>query len=154
MPYSACKKNTTPNLTLMSCTNNAMVEFFLVCFFLKRRRPTRSTRTDTPFPYTTLFRSYLKLEQPSVAAPVQRFSTVESSLYDAILNRCVQPGANCARDLAGAICRAPRQAALELPAALRSEEHTSELQSLMRSPYAVFCLQKKHHTQPHTDVLY
>jgi len=59
--------------------------------------------------------AYLRLEQPSVAAPVQRFSAVESSLYDAILNRCVQPGSTCARDMAGAICRAPRQAALELP---------------------------------------
>ncbi|CAP43738.1 ubiquinol oxidase subunit II [Bordetella petrii] len=59
--------------------------------------------------------AYLKLEQPSIAAPVQHFATVESSLYDAILNRCVQPGVQCARDLAGAICRAPRQAALELP---------------------------------------
>jgi len=59
--------------------------------------------------------AYLQLEQPSVAAPVQRFGTVESSLYDAILNRCVQPGARCISDVAGAICRAPRQASLELP---------------------------------------
>src|SRR3546814_15599235 len=105
------------------------------------RRPPISTRTDTRFPYTTLFRSavfsqmrfkfhglsqddfnkwvqtgkasgkaldrtaYLQLEQPSVAAPVQRFGTVESSLYDAILNRCVQPGANCMREIGRASCR-------------------------------------------------
>ncbi|WP_255592965.1 ubiquinol oxidase subunit II [Bordetella sp. BOR01] len=59
--------------------------------------------------------AYLQLEQPSVAAPVQRFGNVEPSLYDAILNRCVQPGTDCARGMAGAICRAPRQATLELP---------------------------------------
>src|SRR3546814_4341793 len=65
------------------------------------RRPPRSTRTDTPFPYTTLFRS-----------PHHAF----------------EPG------------DAPRH---RHPAGGRSEEHTSELQSLMRISYAVFCLKKK-----------
>src|SRR3546814_1302869 len=71
------------------------------------RRPPRSTRTDTLFPYTTLFRSY------------------ESRLPPA------------ARKKARGICRAP----------FRSEEHTSELQSLMRISYAVFCLKNKIITQ-------
>src|SRR3546814_3980038 len=72
------------------------------------RRPPRSTRTDTLFPYTTLFRS-----QGPAPAPDSSAST---------------PGA-----IAG-----NRYVAL-----VRSEEHTSELQSLMRISYAVFCLKKK-----------
>src|SRR3546814_1268173 len=75
-------------------------------FFLMIRRPPRSTRTDTLFPYTTLFRS-----------PRSR------------------PGA--ARDLP------PADRAVRAAARSRSEEHTSELQSLMRISYAVFCLKKK-----------
>src|SRR3546814_11034325 len=84
--------------------------FFLFFFFLMIRRPPRSTRTDTLFPYTTLFRS---LGDHSVSAPP-----------DPIPNSAVKP--DCAN---GTIAR--------------SEEHTSELQSLMRISYAVFCLKKK-----------
>src|SRR3546814_5603481 len=74
------------------------------------RRPPRSTRTDTLFPYTTLFRSpHLQALQ----APAH--------------GRSVRPKPCAAR-----LWQAPR-----------SEEHTSELQSLMRIPYAVFCLKKK-----------
>src|SRR3546814_5837573 len=82
-------------------------------FFLMIRRPPRSTRTDTLFPYTTLFRSYLQI------TPL----TLQRS--------------NCG---------------LEVPNRglkyfnfidYRSEEHASELQSLMRISYAVFCLKKK-----------
>ncbi|MBO9354686.1 ubiquinol oxidase subunit II [Bordetella petrii] len=58
--------------------------------------------------------AYLRLEQPSVATPIQRFGSVDSGLYDAIVNRCVEPGATCLRDMAGMICRAPRQASLDL----------------------------------------
>src|SRR3546814_3701891 len=76
-------------------------------FFLMIRRPPRSTRTDTHFPYTTLFRS-----GPGGAA---------------------RPGAGVAA--ARAVRRRGRRT--------RSEEHTSELQSLMRISYAVFCLKKK-----------
>src|SRR3546814_3347952 len=79
------------------------------------RRPPRSTRTDTLFPYTTLFRS-----------PDGRYPPPHSR----------QPGA---RQCHGRpFHRPPRR-----EAALRSEEHTSELQSLMRISYAVFCLKKK-----------
>src|SRR3546814_5097407 len=86
-------------------------------FFLMIRRPPRSTRTDTLFPYTTLFRSVIG----------------------------DNPGAPC-----GAFAPADRRRQLPLPRArcaehpgCRSEEHTSELQSLMRISYAVFCLKKK-----------
>src|SRR3546814_2447415 len=83
-----------------------------VFFFLMIRRPPRSTRTDTLFPYTTLFRS--------VPEGLRRNGR---SLFH------VRPPAQ--------ILRRNTQE--------RSEEHTSELQSLMRISYAVFCLKKKKH---------
>src|SRR3546814_6370562 len=94
----------------------------LYVFFLMIRRPPRSTRTDTLFPYTTLFRSTMN-----------RLPAAER--YDSMkYNNCGNSG-------------------LKLPAISlglwhnfgndRSEEHTSELQSLMRISYAVFCLKKK-----------
>src|SRR3546814_4406192 len=90
--------------------------------------PPRSTRTDTLFPYTTLFRSrkmgdlaFEVPERPAVSRRHQR--------------RFVEPR----RDRAQAILD-PVEGK---PAGDRSEEHTSELQSLMRISYAVFCLKKK-----------
>src|SRR3546814_11332215 len=94
------------------------VFFFLIFFFLMIRRPPRSTRTDTLFPYTTLFRS--------VAAP---------AAGDADLLR--RPGGLLQQQHAP-----PAPASLDCSHE-RSEEHTSELQSLMRISYAVFCLKKK-----------
>src|SRR3546814_2264435 len=91
------------------------------------RRPPRSTRTDTLFPYTTLFRSQEKarLEHLELAAaarhPLQRGGHVDRLHKAVIQDQPVKP----------------------LP---RSEEHTSELQSLMRNSYAVFCLKKKNNT--------
>src|SRR3546814_9917277 len=85
------------------------------------RRPPRSTRTDTLFPYTTLFRS------PDDGV-VQRNGHGERS--------------GCAvGSTSPKLARQLSQARDELPS--RSEEHTSELQSLMRISYAVFCLKKK-----------
>src|SRR3546814_15630196 len=86
----------------------------LVCifFFLMIRRPPRSTRTDTLFPYTTLFRS----AQVVVMLRTQKFEGSIAIIGD-------EPELPYERD--------------------RSEEHTSELQSLMRISYAVFCLKKK-----------
>src|SRR3546814_12184858 len=88
-----------------------LVSFYYFCylmlyicfFFLMIRRPPRSTRTDTLFPYTTLFRS-----RSGVHAQAQHIDI-----------------------------------GVEQPEHVRSEEHTSELQSLMRISYAVFCLKKK-----------
>src|SRR3546814_10563225 len=95
------------------------------------RRPPRSTRTDTLFPYTTLFRS---CEKPSRS----RFSEVYGRL-------CVRP-ITCYDSPSG-----PATVCVEgQPVARgRSEEHTSELQSLMRISYAVFCLKKK--TKTHNN---
>src|SRR3546814_2938492 len=85
------------------------------------RRPPRSTRTDTLFPYTTLFRS-------------ERFHHRQPGLQRLRLRRRLPAGA--------AVLDAVRRALWRLPLR-RSEEHTSELQSLMRISYAVFCLKKK-----------
>src|SRR3546814_4708950 len=96
----------------------ALVHFFLcsvfrlhlvvsLVFFLMIRRPPRSTRTDTLFPYTTLFRSISK-HQAVLTLPKVDPASIDIKSWPS-----------------------------------RSEEHTSELQSLMRISYAVFCLKKK-----------
>src|SRR3546814_3302090 len=95
------------------------------------RRPPRSTRTDTLFPYTTLFRSpFLELLPPPVLrAPVSRAKSVIAFNQSVkLFHGPVLPRfrTRCKRRRIG-----------------RSEEHTSELQSLMRISYAVFCLKKK-----------
>src|SRR3546814_4787404 len=91
------------------------------------RRPPRSTRTDTLCPYTTLFRSIL----PNSSGQ----SSSTSSDIDAATNSVPALPEKRSNSRSSA-------------AAARSEEHTSELQSLMRISYAVFCLQKKiHYTQ-------
>src|SRR3546814_1000700 len=91
------------------------------------RRPPRSTRTDTLFPYTTLFRS---------TAPTQEFFSWLS--LPTIISP--NPFVSGLRTLTAdeAICSSTSP-----PPRIRSEEHTSELQSLMRISYAVFCLKKK-----------
>src|SRR3546814_3365714 len=82
------------------------------------RRPPRSTRTDTLFPYTTLFRSFVHDDG----------STEYIGTYTAYSGQAIRSELLRTRDFAS-FCR--------------SEEHTSELQSLMRISYAVFCLKKK-----------
>src|SRR3546814_3521572 len=89
-------------------------------FFLMIRRPPRSTRTDTLFPYTTLFRSRFHALPIQIIKIAYRFSKlvqIDIVEFEQIITR--------------------------------SEEHTSELQSLMRTSYAVFCLKKKKH---HNDI--
>src|SRR3546814_7887603 len=99
------------------------------------RRPPRSTRTDTLFPYTTLFRSWPVLRGPPVH-PRPRRGVGQPSPRP----RHGRGGA----DLQGALDgRAVGLGDPAVEADLRSEEHTSELQSLMRISYAVFCLKKK-----------
>src|SRR3546814_13190084 len=105
---------------VLLCLSFHLLFFFYLCslfcvFFLMIRRPPRSTRTDTLFPYTTLFRSNGKM----TASLPDLCSTAACSSHSLLLIR---------RSL--------------LPDH-RSEEHTSELQSLMRISYAVFCLKKK-----------
>src|SRR3546814_10532598 len=88
------------------------------------RRPPRSTRTDTLFPYTTLFRSGSRFESAGTRRRHSRLHTVSTRRARAEDRPAVRGRPECG-------CRA------------RSEEHTSELQSLMRISYAVFCLKKK-----------
>src|SRR3546814_20673113 len=87
-----------------------MRSFFIYCFFLMIRRPPRTTRADTLFPYSTRFRSYYTSVIRTGSMRVILWATKHRSL--------VRVG---------------------IP---RSEEHTSELHSLMRLSYAVFCLKK------------
>src|SRR3546814_2437414 len=94
------------------------------------RRPPRSTRTDTLVPYTTLFRSHLRGTQAGPVGNRQRRLGVEAGR-----------GIEQARDLLGA--QDHRQSTRLAHGGHRSEEHTSELQSLMRISYAVFCLKQK-----------
>src|SRR3546814_1907545 len=107
----------------------------MLFFFLMIRRPPRSTRTDTLFPYTTLFRS----------------DAAKARAGDGCLDFARHERK---RDYASAMAQILILAALpdEADAQFageRSEEHTSELQSLMRISYAVFCLKKK---QQHKDM--
>src|SRR3546814_10255270 len=94
-------------------------------FFLMIRRPPRSTRTDTLFPYTTLFRSR---HAPGRARRGRRRAGAERRRQDDPSRRHLRLHPP-----------PPRRGAPQR----RSEEHTSELQSLMRISYAVFCLKKK-----------
>src|SRR3546814_4366848 len=102
------------------------------------RRPPRSTRTDTLFPYTTLFRSNYH-ELLAVVAGRDR------QLIGTDLVGHVTVGA----DAVGADHHPVHLPVLHQVRG-RSEEHTSELQSLMRISYAVFCLKKKKTTKQHT----
>src|SRR3546814_4088507 len=105
------------------------------------RRPPRSTRTDTLFPYTTLFRSDDpgdELADDDIGVGVSAARGGDHRRHLGIGERGA--GADHAGDEEGEDDRRPG----------RSEEHTSELQSLMRISYAVFCLKKKHQTKAPT----
>src|SRR3546814_2977211 len=113
-----------------------------VFFVLMKRRPPRSTRTDTLFPYTTLFRSFAFVDR----AFDQRLGEVER-----------QPRIGADEHAVAEEDRAAVRPQLEMAEPelfvdqrqrlVRSEEHTSELQSLMRISYAVFCLKQKINTE-------
>src|SRR3546814_1785234 len=101
------------------------------------RRPPRSTRTDTLFPYTTLFRSPLRwkaMRQRRRLPPARQARTGAYANSRGYSERASKP---------------PFGGGAWLPLSMfpRSEEHTSELQSLMRISYAVFCLKKKNQKQ-------
>src|SRR3546814_6004847 len=136
-----------------------MIYSLFIVFFLMIRRPPRSTRTDTLFPYTTLFRSRASAAVQRAEAGGTRGGSARGARAALEEGRRAVPagrgggaqlrprlGPGAARsDHAG---RAERGAALHGPGRFdrhrgRSEEHTSELQSLMRISYAVSCLKKK-----------
>src|SRR3546814_10914450 len=115
------------------------------------RLPPRSTRTDTLFPYTTLFRSpALTGSRKRGGATVRRAargvakrSHHEARTFRHPLSRGDAPQLCDAEDLSGRAHAAARVVLWWILETLRSEEHTSELQSLMSISYAVFCLKKK-----------
>src|SRR3546814_15264179 len=106
------------------------------------RRPPRSTRTDTLFPYTTLFRPPVPwMWWPAIGAVVVGVG----GLIDA---RVLGAGYSNIQTLVdGSMALRAAIILLAVKAVVRSEEHTSELQSLMRISYAVFCLKKKKDSQ-------
>src|SRR3546814_7102845 len=109
------------------------------------RRPPRSTRTDTLFPYTPLFRALRRVHRLHARSARLRISarTGARGLESAGLARTSRL-AGSARSIRRSRARKDAGAALRgIRADSRSEEHTSELQSLMRISYAVFCLKKK-----------
>src|SRR3546814_1149486 len=100
-----------------------LYSYFSLCFFfLMIRRPPRSTRTDTLFPYTTLFRSHARRAVHDNRNPANPVTMMAEK---------------------ATLIRTPDGPRLYMVNGNRSEEHTSELQSLMRISYAVFCLKKK-----------
>src|SRR3546814_10473111 len=109
------------------------------------RRPPRSTRTDTLFPYTTLFRSRIELRfrKLCAASRIARRKQIERDRPKP--SRALRLRAQLIARLAATALRV-----CELARKLRSEEHTSELQSLMRISYAVFCLKKTKHNIDNT----
>src|SRR3546814_16629981 len=110
------------NLGVMCCVLFVSLSDVLhVVLFLSILRPPRSTRTYTLFPYTTLFRSFHRLCDGGCGGQYFHHQTIHCRHCAWIDDG---PRAGCHLDF-------------------RSEEHTSELQSLMRIPYAVFCLKKK-----------
>src|SRR3546814_7014238 len=104
-----------------------------------------STRTDTPFPYTTLFRSHEVGIEPAEHRDV---APREADL----LLRLAQ-GAGFGVGIAGVDAAAGKADLAAVVRQVRSEEHTSELQSLMRISYAVFCLKKKTKKTEHAYII-
>src|SRR3546814_6650831 len=102
------------------------------------RRPPRSTLTDTLFPYTTLFRSRMVLTDQIAVMDLMAFGQFLLLPEDDLTLATVLKG-----PLVGLDEEELFRLAYGRDGSLRSEEHTSELQSLMRISYAVFCLKKK-----------
>src|SRR3546814_1634073 len=111
------------------------------------RRPPRSTRTHTRFPYTTLFRSKGVELQRAKLAPSPPVGTEAQELEFTLIQRKRLRSEYYLDDVPADVIAADEAATAPAPRTIsdqRSEEHTSELQSLMRISYAVFCLTKKH----------
>src|SRR3546814_3608352 len=131
-----------------------MFKITYCAFFLMLRLPPRSTRTDTLFPFPTLFRSFL------TAAPSSQ--TAIADLREVVTANWFRPSEIVSDAEQGRIglMFATYMNLCWLLSFTRSEEHTSELQSLMRNSYAVFCLKKKNHyssyitTKAHTPPTY
>src|SRR3546814_1581018 len=110
-----------------------MVCFF---FFLMIRRPPRSTRTDTLFPYTTLFRSIIAVNICSKYLKRRRLNRGENNKAFVRRHGRRSHGGHIRTEYSEVL-------SIRIHRADRSEEHTSEIQSLMRISYTGFCLKKK-----------
>src|SRR3546814_2623938 len=108
-------------------------------------RPPRATHTDTLFPYTTLFRSYSSLG-PSDAVGMTGSSAMPQ------IGQLPGP-ARWISGFIGQVQMAPSGASAAAGSLFRSEEHTSELQSLLRISYAAFCLKKKRSQNETNNIL-
>src|SRR3546814_9234721 len=127
--------------------------FLVFFFFLMIRRPPRSTRTDTRFPYTTLFRSALRgaaeqdrRSEAPMNGNLEALNMAAGMMYGDV-HAISAPPPKLKKDRK----KLDAAKAIERPKMnwmSRSEEHTSELQSLMRISYAVFCLKKKKTRNP------
>src|SRR3546814_6472055 len=107
------------------------------------RRPPRATRTDTRFPYTTLFRSWRWYHDTVGKGRIPVVDTWWQTETGGIMITTL-PGAHAMQPgSAGRPFFGVRPQLVDAEGGVRSEEHTSELQSLMRISYAVFCLKKK-----------
>src|SRR3546814_3968515 len=118
------------------------------------RRPPRSTRTDTLFPYTTLFRSTVRAFTRNGHDWSERYSGIVARAKGLPCRSAILDGEIIVQDKRGASDFEALQSALRArgaPLIFRSEEHTSELQSLMRISYAVFCLKKKKKPKTYTS---
>src|SRR3546814_17365914 len=117
--------------------------YLLLLFFSSIRRPPCSTRTDTLFPYTTLLRApraaHGDRRQCSTCRCPSARRGRRRSFHSRLRRRLARHRARAERAVAGEMAGR----SLARRAACRSEEHTSELQSLLRSSYAVFCLTNK-----------
>src|SRR3546814_4193287 len=113
-----------------------------------RRRPPRSTRTDTLFPYTTLFRSTASTYKPS-SAPALGIGRLNLGGAFPSTTRATRWRAAATTTPTSSITWDILSSRRHAPSAIRiSEEHTSELQSLMHISYAVFCLKTNIKTHP------
>src|SRR3546814_2680738 len=115
--------------------------FVCYSFFLMSRRPPRSTRPDTLFPYTTLFRSPIRTRPGKTRHKRDPGDESHEPDRPPRIRHALPLGAP-AQGPAGPVARHHRRPHADR----RSEEHTSELQSLMRISYAVFCLKKKNNS--------
>src|SRR3546814_1408601 len=121
------------------------------------RRPPRSTRTDTLFPYTTLFRScytkslthYARGTQSGLKGPPTACRRSVSGTVSLPSSGCFSPFPHGTSSLSVI----QEYLGLEGGPPTRSEEHTSELRSLMRISYAVFCLKKKNTNRTPTNYI-
>src|SRR3546814_4396384 len=138
---------------------------FVLLFFLMIRRPPRSTRTDTLFPYTTLFRSIRSKPASKMKLGLVTYLWGKDWDVPTLIANCTATGlagvelrVEHAHGVSPEMSKRDRRLVKEQFAdskvlcvgmgtneQYRSEEHTSELQSLMRIPYAVFCLKKQRH---------